>query len=311
MGTWPTTKTSYTAGHFELALDGSPTTAYLKSVDGGFINHALIDERIGPENMSIKHASVADIEPISFEFGMAGSSGVLKWIQDSWRKNYGARSGQITHANFNLQSTYEHAFSDALITETTFPTLDGASKEAAYMKVKCQPAAVATKKVGGQKLSGGKLTTKQKLWMCSGFRLNIDGIDDIRYTNKIDSFTIKQGVKKMYTGPMRFPELTPTKIDFPNLTGTISLEFADGVLDWYQKYVASGKKDPSMQKSGSIEFLSPARDEVLFRVNLYWVSILKAQIVQSTANSDQIKRVKFELYVGNMDIDGKGELGME
>jgi len=35
------------------------------------------------------------------------------------------------------------------------------------------------------------------------------------------------------------------------------------------------------------------------------------QIVQSTANSEQIKRVKFELYVGRMDIDGGGELGME
>jgi hypothetical protein len=32
---------------------------------------------------------------------------------------------------------------------------------------------------------------------------------------------------------------------------------------------------------------------------------------QSTANSDQIKRLKYELYVGEMKLDGQGALGLE
>ena len=39
----------------------------------------------------------------------------------------------------------------------------------------------------------------------AAFRLNIDGIDDMQYANKIDSFTIKQGVKKLYTGDRSVP----------------------------------------------------------------------------------------------------------
>jgi hypothetical protein len=303
-------KTAYTAGHFELSIDGAKTTAYLKSLDGGFMGHSVVDEAIGTENKRIKHSAVADVEPISFEIGMSGSASVLQWIQDSWNKDYQSRSGQINHANFNMEKVFEHEFSDALITETTFPTLDGGSKEAAYLKVKFQPKAVASKKCSGDRLTpvgGGK----QKQWLCSAFRFNIDGIDDARYVNKIDSFTIKQNVKKLYIGRHRELDIAPTKIDFPNITGTISLEKADGILDWYEQYVVKGKKDPAAQKSGSLEFLSPDRGQTLFRITMFHMGILKAQVQQSTANSDQIKRVKFELYVSDMKLDGPGALGLD
>jgi hypothetical protein len=303
-------KIAYTSGHFELSIDGAKTTAYLKSLDGGFMGHSVVDEAIGTENKRTKHSAVADIDPISFEIGMSGSTSVLQWIQDSWNKNYQTRSGQINHANFNLEKVFEHEFSDAIITETTFPTLDGSSKEAAYLKVKFQPKAVASRKATGQKITpvgGGK----QKMWLCSAFRFNIDGIDDAIYTNKIESFTIKQNVKKMFVGRLRELELTPTKIDFPNLSGTIALEKADGILEWYEKYIVKGHKDPHAQKSGSLEFLTPDRNKVLFRITLFNMGILKAQIQASTANADQIKRVKFDLYVSDMKLDGPGALGLE
>ena len=303
-------KIAYTAGHFELSIDGAKTTAYLKSLDGGFMGHSAVDEAIGSENKRIKHSAVADIDPISFEIGMSGSASVLQWIQDSWNKNYQTRSGQINHANFNMEKVFEHEFSDALITETTFPTLDGSSKEAAYLKVKFQPKAVASRKSTGAKLTpvGG---TKQKMWLCSAFRFNIDGIETAQYTNKIESFTIKQSVKKMFTGRLRELEIMPTKIEFPNISGTIALEKADGILDWYEKYVVKGHKDPAAQKSGSLEFLTPDRSKVLFRITMFNMGILKASMLASTANADQIKRVKFDLYVSDMKLDGPGALGLE
>jgi len=315
-----TTRTSYTAGHFELVLDGAPTTAYLKSIDGGWTKHAVVDEPIGPDNHRIKHASVAEVDPISFDFGLSGCNPVLQWIQASWRKEYKRCSGQITHANFNQKATFEHHFSDALLLETTFPALDGSSKEAGYAKVKFQPEAVKTMKVGG---AGGstkqqssqdlkiKLGSKQKMWLCSAFRLNIDGIDDMKYANKIESFTVKQGIKKMYVGAQRYPEILPTKLEFPNLSGTISLEYADTLLAWHDEYVAKGKADTNAQRTGALEFLSPDRSKVLFRIALSEVGLVSANIMSSTANSDQIKRVKFELYVGKMDLDGAGALGLE
>jgi hypothetical protein len=312
--TWNTDKTSFTAGHFELSIDGHPTTAYLKSVDGGYIKHALVEEGIGSDLHHVKHASVAEIDPISFEFGISGADNVLNWIQQSWNKKWSRRNGVITHADFNLNKQIEHEFFEALITETTFPTLDGASKEAAYLKVKMQPEKVITKlNPSSQKISGsnlGKGQSKQKMWMCSGFRLNINGIDDMRFTNKIDGFTIKQGIKKLYVGAERFPQVEPTKLEFPHITGTIAVAYAAKLFKWYEEYVVNGKEDPTAQKTGSIEFLSTDRAKTLFEINLFEVGLVSLSVMPSTANSDQIKRAKFELYVGRMEIDGKG-LGLD
>jgi hypothetical protein len=298
-----TQKRSYTAGHFEIAIDGHPSTAYLKSVDGGFMRASQINEPVGPDHNRIKHTSTVDIEPFTIDFGLSGSKDVLLWIQASWRRQWSRRNGQISHANFNLFKTFEHEFYEALIAETTFPTLDGSSKDAAYLKVKVQPERVLSRKTDASQRVDSEIGSKFKHWSASAFRLNIDGFDNMKYTNKIESFTIKQGIKKLYIGQDRLPQIEPTKIEFPDLTGNISLEYADDILNWYDKYVVQGQADPAAQKTGSIEFLSQDRKDVLFRINLYEVGIQHAQILQSSANVDQIKRVKFELYVGRMDLD--------
>lgn len=303
-------KRSYTSGHFELLIDGHASTAYLKSVDGGFAKSQLVDEPVGPANQRIKHTSVVDIDPFTIDFGISGANDILRWIQCSWKKKYDRRNGSVSHADFNLRKTFEHEFREALITETSFPALDGASKEAAYMKIKVQPEYVRAKKLSGSEAAQGNMGKKQKLWTSSSFRFNIDGIDDMRMTSKIEAFTIKQGIKKLYTGQERFPQIEPTKIEFPNITGTIALEYADKLLEWHEQYIMKGRSDPKAQKTGSIEFLTPQRDKTIFAVNLYEIGITTLQVLPSQANQDQIKRVKFELYIGRMDLDGRG-IGLE
>jgi hypothetical protein len=300
---------SYTAGHFELQIDGHKTTTFLKSVDGGWAKANVIDDPNAGNSGRVKHLSTIEIEPLSFEFGLSGSTHILEWIQGSWNRKWSRRNGQISHADFNLKQTFEHEFREALITETTFPTLDGSAKEGGYLKCKIQPEYVATKITSGSQVSSD-YSPKQKLWTPSAFRFTIDQFDGMQYANKIESFTIKQGVKKMFTGSDRFPQIEPTKIEFPNITGTIALGYADKLLKWHNDYIYSGKKDPAQQLSGSIEFLSPDRASTIFAIHLKEVGLLSASIQQATANADQIKRVKFEMFVGSMKLDGPGSLGL-
>ncbi|TMQ03357.1 MAG: hypothetical protein E6J91_47330 [Deltaproteobacteria bacterium] len=303
---------SITAGHFELLIDGHKTTAFLKQIEGGWSRANVVDDAVGADQNRIKQIATVDIDPFSLEFGLAGANDLLQWIKGSWSRKYSRRNGQITHADFDLYSTYQHEFFEALIVETTFPTLDGAAKDGGYVKCKIQPERVVTKKLPpGSPRVEGIVSPKQKMWTPSAFRFNIDGIDDMKYVNKLDSFTITQGIKKLYTGAGRFPQIEPTNIKFPNLTGTISLQYADKLLQWHEDYINSGAADPKAQKTGSIEFLSPDRKQTIFRINLYEVGLNFAAIESATANAGQIKRVKFEMFVHRMDLDGQGALGFE
>lgn len=300
-----------TAGHFELRIDTHISTAYLKSIDGGHVKTQVIEEPIGPENHRVKHVSVAEIEPISIELGLAGADDVLKWVQDSWRREYSRRSGHIMHADFDMFPVFEHQFHDALLVETAFPTLDGASKEPAYLKVKLQPERIEMDRPKTRQRIQGNMGSKQKLWTPSSFRIRIDGIPEMQYVNKIEAFTIKQGTKKFYSGIDRFPQIEPTKIDFPPIVGTLALHYCDALIAWNKQTNMLGASDPTVQKHGAIEFLGPNKNDVLFRIMLDEVGLSSFQVSASTANVDQIKRAKFELFVGKMDIDGGAKLGLD
>src|ERR1041384_1400540 len=116
--TLPSSK-SFTAGHFELQLDGSKVTTYLKHVSGGWAKAQAIDDGQATNSGRIKHLGPVEIDPIQVEFGIAGADPVLKWIQGSWNRKWTRRSGHILHADFNLKQTFEHEFNDALVLETT------------------------------------------------------------------------------------------------------------------------------------------------------------------------------------------------
>jgi hypothetical protein len=308
--TSPTTK-SFTAGHFELQIDGHKTTTFLRNVSGGWVKAGVIDDPMGTNAHRVKSLGPVEVDPMQVEFGMAGSEPILKWIQGSWSRTWSRRNGQITHADFNLNQTFEHWFYDALLLEATFPTLDASSREPAFLKCKWQAENVRTVSTPTSKV---KLQSQeppdQKRWQPSSFRFRIDQFDGMEYTNKIDSLTIKQGVKKMYTGKDRLPQIEPTGLQFPNIVGYMSLAHASQLLQWHNDYVVKGDKDPRGQLSGTIEFLTPDRTKTIFSINLFEAGLMYAQIEDAQANAEQIKRVKFEIFVGRMSLDGADSLAL-
>jgi hypothetical protein len=148
------------------------------------------------------------------------------------------------------------------------------------------------------------------LWSAGAFRLIIDGVDTTK-VNKIDSFTIKQGIKPVASGPGRFPQLEPTKIDFPDLSFHMSTRYSTEVCKWYDDVVIKGKKDPIAVRNGAIEFLDLSRQKVLLRVKLNDVGIKQYTRPKMEANQDAISRCKVDLYVGSMELDGDARLGLE
>lgn len=297
-----TNRTAYSSGYFQFALDGEPETSWLKSVDGGGVKASLIQENVGPDHIQLKHVATVEIDPLTVEVGMAATSPIFRWIQDSWKHRFSRRDGSVVHANFEYASVIEQWFYEALISEVGFPTLDGSDKNPAYLTLKLQPERIELKNGDGQKIVGAEGAKKQKLWSPSSFRLEIDGID-CTHVNKVDAFTVKQKIKPLYIGSSRYPELEPAGIEFPNLTVTMAAAYADDFIKWHQAFVVKGDKDPKHLKSGAIEFLDPRSAETLLTVKLENVGINSLTFEKSEAGAESLKRCKVELFVESMDLD--------
>lgn len=292
---------AYSSGHFMFTLDGTPDTAWIKSVDGGGVKSEVVTENVGVDDMSFRHTSTIEIEPINLQVAVSAAKPILQWIKDSWSHKFARRDGAIVHGDFNLDGRLEQSFLRALITEVGFPALDGSAKEAAYLSVKIHPEDL-TLKPNSQKLQGVEGAIKAKMWLPSMFKLHIEGVDCSK-VNKIEAITVKQKVTQLYFGAMRHPELEPTGIEFPNITLTLAAAFADDFIKWHDEFVVKGAKDPEQEKQGYIEFLDPQGKDALFTINLNNVGIHNLQIDKSEANAEDIKRIKVELYVDSMDLE--------
>ncbi|HWM88132.1 MAG TPA: phage tail protein, partial [Kofleriaceae bacterium] len=297
---------SYSAGHFLFQIDESGEgAAYVKSVSGGMVKGAVLEDQAGPVATQFKHVGAVEIDPIQIEIGMALSKPLLEWIRGSWRRQFSRRSGSVIHADFDFRTKFEQWFEDALITETKFPTLDGSAKEPAYLSVTLQPERVKPKAGDGSILRGNH-GIHQKLWQPCNFRLDIQGVD-CSYVNRIDSFSVTQRIKPLYTGSTRFPEVEPTGIDFSNLVVYIGVEHADDFMAWYEQFIVRGDKDTRQERDGFLEFMAPDGHTVLFTINLNRLGIHKLSVEKSEANSEQIKRYKIELYLESMELEYSGQ----
>jgi hypothetical protein len=285
--------------HFNLAHHES---FLVKSFEGGLPKGNSVDEGIGTDLYTVKHLTTFEIEPLTIEVGMQEGLVMLRWIADSWAKKYCRKDGTVTFADFNLNGVSEYTFTEALITETTFPTLDAAGKEGAMLKVKIQPETADLKLKSGPQIVGQSPSyEKQKQWNVSCFRLDLKGLD-CRGTSKIEGFTVKQGVKSYSTGRDKFPYWEPTKLTFPDISVHMSMAHAASMIDWYHQTCVLRNTDPSLQVDGTITYLAPNKTDTVFEIDLSGVGV-KAMTIDKAERTDSPRRVKFDLYVGQMDID--------
>lgn len=306
------TRRSSAAGHFEVLIDGHAPTAYVKSVEGGWARGQQGNS--GKNPLEYPHITTASIEPIKLECGLMGSPDMLRWVQKSWRALPSqTRDGQISYADFDMKTVLEQHFSQAVLTETTFPTLDGASKDAGYLTVKMQPYESRAMMSSASTRISGTTNVLQKMWTPAAFRFTILGVDGMEYTNKIDSFTVKLGHKRTKYGCDPIPDTTPSSVQFPNITGTISMRYGEQLLKWYQHYVhhvpRPGTSDHDARKEAYLELLTPDRKQTLLTINMSEVAPLFVSVASAKANEESVRRLKFELYVRRMDIVGSPLLG--
>jgi tail tube protein gp19 len=289
LGQSPSNKRSYVAGRFALSLDGSSEFDFLRSADGGAAEGEVIAVKDAGGGIR-KHIAGVKYEDITMTCGAALSKAFYEWISSTVANKPVPKSGAIIAADYDFTEIGRLTFKDALITEVSFPALDGASKEPCFMTVKIQP--VSTERSAG---SGRKIDAKvQKKWLPSNFRLKIDGLDEpTKRVNKIEALTVKQKVVDGRVGGA---------LEVGDLRITCPEAYAKPLYDWHDDFVIKGNNGQDKELGGSLEYLTTDLQEVLFTIKLQNLGIFKVSPEKVEAGSENLRRVKAEMYCETMEL---------
>jgi hypothetical protein len=303
-------KRGYVAGKFALELDGA-NAGWLFNAEGGMANSDVVVEKLGPDHIQKKHLAGVKYETITLTFGTGMSKGCYGWIKDSFDHKYSRRNGAVIGATFDHKEMSRLTFTNSLISEIGFPALDAASKDACKLTLKFDPEYTRmTTSFGGGPSIVGKLPINskvQKQWLPSNFRLRVDGLDvPCARINKIEALTVKQKNTDNAVGEMRDYEKEPAYLEIPNVVITTAESHSDDLYKWHENFVIKGMNGDDMEKSGSLDYLSPDLNQVLFTVTLKHLGIFKLTADKVESGAEGIRRVKAEMYCEEMSFDYKG-----
>jgi hypothetical protein len=308
----PLVKHHFAGHHIALVVDGDDAkTAFLKSAEGGMFKASTTEEPMGAFHVRGKHASVRELEPLSFEFGMAGSKWALGLIEKITGNPAGAHSpfnGSILHADTNFKCQYMYEFARARVTEFTLPKLDVKSKELAMLKMKCQPESMNFQLEEGSRLLPGS-PDKQKAWMTSAFRMIFTHAGEVKPWS-IEALTIKVGSKAFQIGQVQNPQYTATgKLEMPKLSFVVPMMECKKILDWFHRamFKEGGLEDGAAggyEDSVEIEYLDPAKKNPIFSITLEGVGPETCSVVKGS--NESAVGMKFDCYVTKIKVAATG-----
>jgi hypothetical protein len=288
---------SHTAGRFALDIDGY-NVGFLKKFSGLAMEADIAANDLGPDNVQKKHVSNIKWTPGKATVGIGMGKGMYEWINASFKKGYQTKGGSFTAGDFNYKAQSRLEFQEALITSVTVPKLDGSSKDAAYFDVEFEAEKVKWIKGGGEDIKAN-IGTKQKAWLCSNFRVEIDDMPCDRISS-VDSFTWKCSVAPDQIGTTREPTKHPAKVTVPDIKLSISHADHQKWADWAYQWFVVGNHYDENEKSGRIVFLGPDMKKELGEITLKHIGLKKFSDEDAEANSEKIKRFNVELYVEEM-----------
>ena len=169
----------------------------VRSADGGFARGEVVE--LPPASGGVfqqKHISTVKYEPFVVSVGFANASPLYDWVADTWKGKFDRKSGSVVVTDYKLEAKREREFSNALLTETSFPDFDAASKEQGFLTLKFNPELVKETSASGKQDAAA---TKAKQWLRSGFRLQIDGLDCTK-VSKIEALSVKSKVTRCRNG---------------------------------------------------------------------------------------------------------------
>lgn len=275
---------------------------FVKHAEGGNAYGMVVNEPIGPSHFPKKHIANIEFDDLTLQIGFSMEPDIYQWIGTSWIGGYIPKSGALTTYDLHSNPLGQQRFSNALISETTLPTLDVSSKAPGYLTLKLTTENVKVNIGSGDPIPTAKA---EKVWQVCNFRLEIPGLDCTQIS-KIDSLTIKQSFASSDIGISREPTKEPSTLEFPNLVVTLPVTQMQTWQDWFNDFIFAGNRTNDNEKTGLLHLLAPDLKTELATIQFFGLGIFKLAPDEIEAHTDQIRHLKAQMYCEQMKFEYKG-----
>lgn len=270
------------------------------SVTGGGVRAEVLEPAIGPEDVARKRLGAVGYDEFAVEFDLSLDRAVYAWIGQSMTGTPRRVDGALVTVNQRTSSLSRREFREALLTEVTFPALDGASRETAYLTVRFVPELVQSVPVPGGSAPGRRPAPKGRSWNRAGFRLEIDGLDCTR-VSRIDALPVRQVVVPA-GGEVRDPVTTASRLVFPDLRLSFARSSAPTWNDWAEDFLIRGNNGEAGERSGTLTYLAPDRRRVLGRLTFDNLGIFRLGPEPRSGPGTPVDGLTAELYCQRMEF---------
>lgn len=270
---------SYTGGRFTLSV-GGVNAGYVKSVEGGTVVGDVVPEPPRPPAFPKKHLGGTHVEPLVAEVGV-GAGPFASWITETLNGTVSPKGITWSTADFNYKETSRVELDRSRLVQVEFPRMDGAAKDAGFVRLTMQPDAARRVAAGGADARAA-LGDKTRSWLISNFRVTIPGLPTDRVAS-VEPITVK---------------VVGGVLSVSNLVVSVSQVDAKPWQDWHDAFVAARPESTeAMEKTGTIELLDPDMKGVIARLSFRGLGSVRISSGKQSAGSEAVSRFTAEMYV--------------
>ena len=289
---------AYSAAHFMFELDGVDKLGMFRSIEGGGLKAEVMTYQNGGTYDRWRQLGKPKFEDIKLQVGMAMSEPFFKWIEEFFSGKPSRKNGAIIAADFDYKERARREFTEAMITELTFPKLDATDKNTTYMNISIGVENIEFKKGGGAQIQQLQGDRNQKGWKACNFKFSLDGFTaPAARVTKIDSFTVKQNIVEYASGGRRTVAKIPSAIDYPQVSFYLPEADAQPLFDHAKKRIITGEVPGRINARIETFDNSGPDNGVRFTLDLLNVDILNVQPDKADSTTEEIKQVKVDIYV--------------
>ena len=289
---------TYAAAHFALELKGVDKLGMFRSIEGGGIKADVMTYQNGGIYAKWRQLGKPKFEDLKLQVGMAMSAPFYEWIKAFFSGVPTRKDGTIIAADFYYKERARRHFENAMIKEMAFPKLDANDKNTAYMVVTLAVEDMKFLPPASGTIQQDMGNEAQKSWKACNFRFTLDGFGDIFHrVTKVEGFSVKQNVLEYHSGGRRTATLSPSAIEFPQLSFSLPEADAQPLLDHFTKRGVKGEVPGRF--NGHVETYDNEKT-TKFTMQFINADILSIAPDKSDSGTEEIKQVKVDIYMESM-----------